>query len=60
MCIDHYLGDGGGGTSLPSTSKLKDLIRKMYADNTDSIDEILTIKIPHQVSVGMECYPTIV
>ena len=30
----------------------------MYADNTDSIDEILTIKIPHQVSVGMECCTT--
>ena len=48
------LGDSSGETSLPSTSELKEIIRKMYADNTDNIDEILTIKVPQQVSVGME------
>jgi len=47
------LGDSSGSTSSSKTSELKGVIRKMYAENTDNIDEILTIKVPHQVSIGI-------
>ena len=48
------IADSNGVTSsLPSNSELQEIIKKMYVDNADNLDEITTIKIPNQVSIGM-------
>ena len=41
------------GMTFPSNSELQAVIKKMYADNADNLDEITTIKISNQVSIGM-------
>lgn len=41
--------------TLPSNSELQETIKKMYVENADNLDEITTIKIPNQVSIGMLC-----
>lgn len=43
----------GVTSSLPSNSELQEIIKKMYVDNADNLDEITTIKIPNQVSIGV-------
>jgi len=40
-------------SSLPDNAELQEIIKKMYADNSDNLDEITVIKIPNQVSIGM-------
>ena len=52
MCTHTYIA-GSNGTAFPSNSELQEVIKKMYAENADSLDEITTIKISNQVSIGI-------
>lgn len=38
--------------SLPDNAELQEIIKTMYADSSANLDEITTIKIPNQVSIG--------
>ena len=49
----HAYKAASNGTALPSNSELQEVIKKMYAENADSLDEITTIKISNQVSIGI-------
>ena len=43
----------GTPSSLPDNAELQEIIKKMYASNSTNLDEITTIKIPNQVSIGI-------
>ena len=48
----HIYVAASNGTAFPSNPELQEVIKKMYAENADNLDEITTIKISNQVSIG--------
>ena len=57
ICLTQYFllstaASNGGRSSLPSDSELQEIIKKMYVENADNMDEITAIKIANQASIG--------